>query len=71
MCTQRRLRSAWTSTQSDQSLRCLHEESLGPPLPIECTVETLSDWADAEVDPSLRLAQMSFCWFCHEAAQII
>ena len=29
LCTQRRLRSAWASTQSDQSLCCLHEESLG------------------------------------------
>ena len=27
---QQRLRSAWASTQSDQSLRCPHEESLGP-----------------------------------------
>ena len=24
------------STQSDQSLRCPHEETLGPKLPIEC-----------------------------------
>ena len=23
-------RSTWASAQSDQSLRCLHEESLGP-----------------------------------------
>ena len=30
MCTQRRLRSAWASAQSDQSLRCPHEENLGP-----------------------------------------
>ena len=30
LCTQRRLRSAWASAQSDQSLRCQHEESLGP-----------------------------------------
>ena len=30
MCAQRRLRSAWASAQSDQSLRCSHEESLGP-----------------------------------------
>ena len=29
MCAQRRLRSAQASTQSDQSLRCPHEESLG------------------------------------------
>ena len=28
MCAQRRLRSTWESAQSDQSLRCPHEESL-------------------------------------------
>ena len=37
-CAQRRLRSAWASAQSDQSLRWPH---------------------------------MPFCWFCHEAAQMI
>ena len=30
VCAQRRLRSAWASAQSDQSLCCSHEESLGP-----------------------------------------
>ena len=30
VCTQQRLRSAWASAQSDLSLRCPHEESLGP-----------------------------------------
>ena len=30
MCAQRRLRSDWASTQSDQRLRCPHEESLCP-----------------------------------------
>ena len=30
LCAQRRLRSAWASAQSDQSLRCPHEETLGP-----------------------------------------
>ena len=30
LCAQRRLRSAWASAQSDQSLRCPHEEALGP-----------------------------------------
>ena len=29
VCAQRRLRSAWASAQSDQSLRCPHEETLG------------------------------------------
>ena len=30
LCTQRRFRSAWASTQSDQSLHCPHEERLDP-----------------------------------------
>ena len=29
VCAKRRLRSAWASAQSDQSLRCPHEETLG------------------------------------------
>ena len=38
-CTQWRLRSAWASAQTDH-LRCPHEESLGPKLPIEHTAKT-------------------------------
>ena len=30
LCGQRRLRSAWASAQSDQSLRCPHEKRLEP-----------------------------------------
>ena len=30
LCAQRRLRSAWASAQSDQSLHFSHEETLGP-----------------------------------------
>ena len=30
-----------------------------------------SDWADAQADLNLRWAYMPFCWFCHEAAQIV
>ena len=41
MCAQRRLRSAWASIKSDQSLRCPHEEALGPWPPIERTAKTL------------------------------
>ena len=37
---QRSLRSAWASARSDQSLRCPHEETLGPQLPIERTAKT-------------------------------
>ena len=40
LCAQRRLRSAWASAQSDQSLRCSHEKSLCPQLPIERTAKT-------------------------------
>ena len=32
--------------------------------------EDWSDWGDAQAELSLRWAQRSFCWFCHEAAQI-
>ena len=39
MCTQRRLRSAWASAQSDQNLHCLHEEALGPWLSLERTAK--------------------------------
>ena len=41
VCAQRRLRSAWASAQSDQSLRCPHEETLIPKLPNERTAKTL------------------------------
>ena len=40
LCAQQRLRSAWASAQSDQSLRCPHETTLGPKLSSECTVKT-------------------------------
>ena len=52
------------SAQSDQSLRCPHEESLVPQLPIESTSKTLIRliW--------VRWVHMSVCWFCHEVAQM-
>ena len=40
LCAQRRLRSAWASAQSDQSLRCSHEESL--------IWSLATHWADSE-----------------------
>ena len=30
-----------------------------------------SDWANAQADPSLRWAQMPFCWFCLALAHIV
>ena len=39
--------------------------------PTERTAKTLSDWVDAQADLSLRWAHRSFCWFCHEVAQVM
>ena len=41
MCAQRRLRSAYASAQSDQSLHCPHDDTLGPLLRTEHTAKTL------------------------------
>ena len=30
-----------------------------------------SDWADAQVDLSLRWAHMPFCWFCRDTAHFL
>ena len=81
MCAKRRLRSAWASAQSDQSLRCASDQPGHLPSLIRIfavhsrtqgffmrIAKTLSDWADARADQSLRWAHMPFCWFCHEAA---
>ena len=38
--------------------------------PVSAQQRHWSDWADAQADLSLRWAHRSFCWFCHEAAQI-
>ena len=40
MCTQRSLRSAYASAQSDQNLRCLPEGALAPWLPKKCPAKT-------------------------------
>ena len=53
------------------SLRCPHEETLGPQLPNERLRRLWSDWADAQAGLSLRWAHRSFCWFWHEVAHII
>ena len=37
--------------------------------PLSAQQRLSSDWADAQTDLSLRWVQ-SFCWFCHEVAQI-
>ena len=71
VCARRRLRSAWASAQSDQILRCPHEESLGPSLPIERTAKTLirlggcSGWSESS------LGAHWFCWCCRVAAHLL
>ena len=57
-----RLMTKPTSAQSDQSLRCPHEESLGPYLPIEHTAKTRI---------SLGMGAQAFRWFCREAAHLL
>ena len=65
LCAQRRLRSAWASVQSDQSLRCTHEVTLGPQLPIECTAKTLirmdgcQGWSETSLGAQIILLVLS------------
>ena len=65
-CTQRRLRSAWASAQSNQSLRYPHEGTLGP---------LATHWAQEKTSIKLggcpgwsKLSLCAFRWFCQEAA---
>ena len=55
--------SAWESAQSDPSLRCVHEETLGPLIPIERTAKTVIRLADAQSDLCLRWARSHFVFF--------
>ena len=68
LCAQRKLRSAWASAQSDQSLRCPHEENLGPKLHVERTAKTLIRLGGGPGWSESSLGTHSLCWFCHEAA---
>ena len=71
LCAQRKLRSAWASAQSDQSHRCLHEESLCPYLPTEHTAKTLIRLGRCPGWSESSLGAHSFCWFCHVAFQLL
>ena len=63
LCAQRRLRSAWVSAESDQSLRLRLMGSLGSKLSSGGQRRLWSDWADAQADPSLRSAHTHFVGF--------
>ena len=69
MWAQRRLGSAWASAQSDQSLLSAWRK-IGSLATHWVHSKDWSDWADAQADLSLCWAHRSFCWFCHEVAQI-
>ena len=77
MCAQRRLRSASASLQSDQSLRfCMKKHwALNYLLTTQWRLGSLDSMllhADSEdSDQTGRMPGMSFCWFCHAAAQVI
>ena len=66
LCAQRRLKSAWASAQSDQSLRCPHEETLGHLLHIERTMKTLftlggcPGWSECSL--CAKLIWLIFSW---------
>ena len=62
MWAHRRLRSAWASGQSDQSLRCPHEESLGPYLPTERSAKTdqiRPGWSESSLGVHVSLLVLS------------
>ena len=74
LCAPRRLRSAWASTQSDQSLRCLHKKAWVFSYPLSAQRRLWSDWADAQADLSLPWTHTHFVgfvtrwlkWFCSQ-----
>ena len=85
LCTQRRLRSAWASTQSDQRLCSLHEEIWVLTYPLVAgirpvwSVSSLSAWAHSLYsDQTGRMPRLIWVfagrtlifWFCHVAAQL-
>ena len=55
ICAQQRLRSAWTSAQSDQSLHCPHEDWVLS-YPLSAQRRLRSAWASAQADLSLHWA---------------
>ena len=71
ICTQRRLRSAWASAQSDQSSLCAHLLAKDP---------SFLHAHSEDSDQTGRMPKLiwvfagrtcHFCWFCYEAALII
>ena len=70
LCAQQRLRSAWSSAQSDQSLRCAFNGLLRTQCFFLRTVKTLIRLGGYPGWSESWLGAHSFCWFCHVAAQL-
>ena len=69
VCAQRRLRSAWASAQSDQSLRCALNGKLRTQFFFMRTAKSLIRLGGCPGSSESSLGAQSFCWFCHVAAQ--
>ena len=65
LCAQRRLRSAWASAQSDQSLRCALNRKVRTQGFFMRTAETLIRLSGCPGWSESSLGAQSFCWFCH------
>ena len=70
LCTQRRLRSALASAQSDPSLRCALNGYLRTQAFFMRTAKTLIRLGGFPGWSESSLGTQSFCWFRHVAAQI-
>ena len=70
LCPQRRLRSAWASAQSDQSLRCALCWRLRVQAIFMRTAKTLIRLGGCPGWSESLLGAHSLCWFCHEAAPL-
>ena len=62
---------AWASAQSDQSLHCPHEESLGPSLPIERTAKTDQFRQMPRLICVFAGRTCHYLYVCHALAQIL
>ena len=65
------LRPAKTQMPCLISLRCLHEESLGPSLPMQHIGKTLIRLVRCPGLSEFSLGAQSFYWFCHMAAHVM
>ena len=63
MCAQQRLRSAWASTESDQSFAVRMQKAWVLSYPLRAQRRPWSDWVDAQADLSLRWVHCHFVGF--------